>query len=161
MKSITVHSAASSCLGHLPLSCSNNNSGNDDARGMCLSALLFIIVLVFPSLNTSNVSSQFFCDAFCQQSLTTWLINGSFLSHFSSSQLTAITSSNHDVQCSSNQDSYTSVLEVHADLLDPFTVQCAAVYVCGQADDVASCTPKVCYSQAIHVEGISKLQILM
>ena len=116
---------------------------------------------MFPSFNTSNVSSQFFCDAFCHQSLTTWLINGSFLSHFSSSQLIAIRSSDHDVQCSSNQDSYTSVLEVHADSFNPFTVQCAAVSVCGQADDVASCTPTVCYSQTIHVEGISKLQMLM
>lgn len=70
--------------------------------------------------------------------------------------------SDQTVQCSSNVNSYTDTLKVVTDSLDPFTVQCAAVYVhvCNQDDDVTGCRSRVYYSQTIHLEGTMGIRMV-
>lgn len=128
---------------------------------VALSLVLSTRSLLGPNTSTIplNRASQFPCEVFCHEwLLVTWLINGSFLDNTQLRSHVVSTRSDHAVRCSSNESAanmFTDTLEVLADFLDHFTVQCVAVSVCDQPGDgeVAGCRPSVCYSQLIHVEG--------
>ncbi len=129
--------------------------------------LFFRVVLSERSLLVPNMSSvplghvsHFSCEVYCHESLlVTWLLNGTFLSELGLfSGMPGVTlRSDRALQCSANRPNmasmYTATLEVFPESLDPFTVQCAAVYVCGDGDEATECRSRVCYGPLIHVEG--------
>lgn len=101
------------------------------------------VSLLSPNMSTAflNSASQFSCEAYCHESLVVaWLLNGSFLGHLGNSYVQCVTMVNN---------SCISTLELVPESLDPFTVQCAAVYVCDPG--VTGCRPRVCYSPPMHV----------
>ena len=101
------------------------------------------------------MNQQFSCRAgYCHKSLVlVWLFNGSVPEGQRNSLLRVGSSGSNE-----NITDCTNTLDVLPDFLNPFTVQCVAVYVCDPANaDVSGCHPRVCHSPLLQVTTDGKI----